>query len=240
MAKKNQGSSSDQIILFVVALIGAIALWVARIALHLLPVLIPCYIIIMGLIAWYQYRKVDKPFVDKKFHLSNGEMGLLHEYNEKIGIALDKIKECERIVVEEHLHINKDGRISSKSYRGVEVQGALDHANQTINDLKPKSDYLISLPGIRYKKALRDYVRLKGFEYAIIITIVASIPCYFTDFRQELVGIVGDLTGKITFFESSEILPIIWYCSSIMLCTYVLCRLIARIYFSIKNKKPKC
>lgn len=241
MAKKNE--NNDHVLTLIgygLVFICAILLFLAQVAVVFGPLVLLCYIIITSLIGWYQYKKVDLPFVKRKFHLLDRELNLLHDNNQKIDAAIDKIKECERIVAEEHLHINKDGRISSKSHRGVEVQGALDHAHQIINEIKPISDYLVSLPMQRYKKARKDYLRFKGGIYSCVFALILCLIFVLAYYNQDS---IDSIMGYINTFKIPDsfdgVWSIVWVYSVILIPSYILARLIVRIYFSIRNKKPQ-
>lgn len=201
------------------------------------PIVFLCYIVITSLIGMRQYNKVDLQFVKRKFNPLADELNLILAYQKRIITAYDKIKECKRIVSEEHLHINKDGRISSRSYRGTEVQNALDLANKTIDDLLPKVDYLKSLPMQRYKKALKDYSRFMGGLYSCLLAIVVCFIYVSTYYNQD--DIILERIEIFTIPDSfKDILFVVWIYCVILIPSYILSFLTARIYFSINNKKP--
>lgn len=241
MAKKKEKQELDPLglLMYAVKAICVILIFVAKVILHLVPIFVPCYIVITGIIAWIKYKKKDLLHIKRKFQFDENETLQLYGYHQKLETAINKKKEINRIIEEEHLHINKDGRISSRSYRGADVQGALDAANETIAEVQPKADYLLSLPMQRYKNARKDYLRFKGFIFSFIAWPIAYLPCLSADFRQMLVIKAGNKCGEISFFESPETLPMLWFCFIVMFSVYIITRLIARIYFGIKNKKPK-
>lgn len=164
---------------------------------QLIPIVVPTVFLIMSLVNWYIYRHKDW------LHISNGFWLQEHEKNDFIYVA-NIIHKAEinrnnvhNAVQNEGIHINQNGRISMKSYRGKELRNTLENANATIDEYLPVYERLRNLPKNRWKTAKKHFVKYKGAAWACIIWIsflIISVGNPISGFKQYIskIGKTGE------------------------------------------------
>lgn len=267
--KKNEDTKNVGCALIAIALtIGAIFL---VIGVQIIPLIAGPIFAICAIVYFFRYMSKDRPFVKNNFALTSTETSLLSETTEKYKWALNKKIELNRIIEDEGLRVNANGRLSQRSYRGQDVQGAMDNANGIISEEKPIYDYLVALPEDRYKKASKHFSRYWGFFlsfslWAIVLSTqprtemlnhhsyqtseaVSSIMDIWTSDNNE----GNEATSSNTKIEkkkdsknkeSHRSAPpkpniTVWDAFFILCFAYLVVFIIAKIYFSLKHKKPE-
>ena len=110
--------------------IGIVFITLFSIAIQLIPLAVPIIIFLIFVGALFLYVGEDGQNVKRKFKLTDNEQVEFDKLGHLLNQAYRKINECKNIIEIEHLHINQNGRLSQRSYRGSEVQGAMDYAGK--------------------------------------------------------------------------------------------------------------
>ena len=175
MAKKNK---NDNPVVGCLAMIVIAIIVITIIAVQLIPIAVPLASAVGALVFFIIYMIKDRPYVRAKFELSSQEKRTLADSAKNYRWALDKIEELNRVIKNEGLRYTKSGRLELRSHRAQDVQGAMDHANQMIEEERPTYNYLISLPMERYKKARKHFARYWGcfIAFAIWGCLILSQP----------------------------------------------------------------
>lgn len=141
---------------------------------QLIPVIAPVLVLIFFLSNWYLYSQ-DKPFFAIGFWLLDSEKDRFKDVTMRLSDAIDTRDYVNAAVKNEGIHINQNGRISAKSYRGQGLQRDLDDANATINDLLPVHTEMEKRPQRRYKDTRKHYSRFIGFGIAFFVWLVCIL-----------------------------------------------------------------
>lgn len=149
--------------------IGIVFITLFSIAIQLIPLAVPIIIFLIFVGALFLYVGEDGQNVKRKFKLTDNEQVEFDKLGHLLNQAYRKINECKNIIETEHLHINQNGRLSQRSYRGSEVQGAMDYANSTINENSNHYQRLRLQPITQWKTARKHYAKLLGGMFATII-----------------------------------------------------------------------
>ena len=139
------------------------------IGVQMIPLIAPFVVAISALVCFIKYMWKDRPHVRANFELSKSELQSFAESKEKCNWALGKINELEKTIANEGLQHNKDGRLSQRSYRGKDVQRALDHANSVYSNERPMCEYYAALPMKRYKEARKHFSRYLGGFLSFVV-----------------------------------------------------------------------
>lgn len=165
--------------------------------LQLVPLVIPVVFLILFIVNWYRYKNEDKPHLRNGFWLSEDDMNNYSFVSALIERAKSNRSDVQAAVRNEGIRINKDGRISAKSYRGQNLRNTLESANATIDEYFPVKSHLEGLPQKRWKAARKHYSKYKGFRLAVIVWalfMLFTTSDTFSGFGQYVKGI-GD-TGR--------------------------------------------
>jgi len=166
MAKKNKNDNSA---LGCLAMIVIAIIVITIVAVQLIPIAVPLASAVGALVFFIIYMIKDKPHVKAKFELSSQEKRTLADSAKNYHWALEKIEELKRVIKDEKLRYTKSGRLELRSHRAQDVQGAMDNANQMIEEERPTYNYLMGLPMERYKKAQKHFARYLGCFIAFVI-----------------------------------------------------------------------
>lgn len=109
------------------------------------------------------------------FWLLDSEKDRFKDVTMRLSDAIDTRDYVNAAVKNEGIHINQNGRISAKSYRGQGLQRDLDDANATINDLLPVHTEMEKRPQRRYKDTRKHYSRFIGFGIAFFVWLVCIL-----------------------------------------------------------------
>ena len=196
--KKDDANSAKTGCLALIGLSLLILLFtVVSILFQCVPLVVPIVFLIMFLAYRYTYRHTDW------LHISNGFWLLDSEKEQfiRVGSAIYHAKvnrdNVHAAVQNEGIHINKDGRISAKSYRGQNLRSTLESANATIDEYLPIYEHLESTPKNRWKAARKHFARYKGAGWAFVVWaafLVYSVGNPIPGFKQ-YVSNIGE-TGK--------------------------------------------
>lgn len=119
------------------------------------------------------WRKTDR-FVAKKlkFWLTDTEKRQYIELSNSIVYYHNKKKNAQNAAVNEGIRVNQNGRLSAKSYRGQDLQGAIDESEAFLNEKIPVLDEFQKRPRMRWKTARKHFSKSIGFGMAIIVWLV--------------------------------------------------------------------
>ena len=191
---------------------------------QLIPVIAPVLVLIFFLANWYLYSQ-DKPFFAIGFWLLDSEKDRFKDVTLCLSAAIDTRDYVNAAVKNEGIHINQNGRISAKSYRGQGLQRDLDDANATINDHFSGIGET-GTSGISAIKNVwsddKDTTEMKSES-----DLDKIINPYENLNKDELKG-----ESKYAFNE------ILWMSLCLMLFVYVVTWAVCMIVFSVKYKKP--
>lgn len=264
MAKKQKKDNNlVGCIIYILMVIATIVI----ISVQLIPILAPPAFIICALVYWIMYIWKDRPHVKAEFQLSVVEKSRKYEAGKKYIWAKDKLEECEQIIQNEGLRRNANGRLSQRSYRGQEVQGAIDNATKIKEENYPIWSYYDDLPMKRYKKAKKHFSRYWAFLGAFIIwaVMLAILPrteemiAYHLDQTGDAINVIWrtehgmDTTHTDNNSNVDEATPqkaesntptqkpsiTIWELFFIDIGIYLIVLIIANINFSKKYHKPQ-
>ncbi len=208
MAKSKESQNAWQSFLALVAIgVLVILFTIIIILIKLIPVVFPALALILFFVYVY-YTKQEKTDREMGFWLYSSEKEKFKTLYFTLSQAYRKRKEVDDAVVREGHHINKNGRISAKSYRGSDLQGALDEANATISEYEPLYSALENQPVHRWKKCKKHYSRKLGFGFATLFWIIFllfsadNLGQNFSQYFAEIRGVgssgfstVGELWG---------------------------------------------
>lgn len=270
MAKKGNDKDNlkEQTGCFLVLFLLLIIVTVIYIALWLIPLVVPLCFLIGFLVCWIRYQRNDKNLIRKKFWLTDEDQEQFKYVNSKLVSAISKKEEVLEAIEREGIHINKNGRISARSYRGQELQGALDNAEACIADMQPVYSSLREQPRRNWKTAKKHFSKAMGFGIAFFVwlgylfystdNVVDGFMSYYSVGRSdigELWSILDDDKDSINVKNVIEKTPEIENTSEelskqpsfvtilvkglfIMLAVYLVVWLISIIIFIIRYRKP--
>ena len=273
MAKKNK-NKNDNPVLGCLAMIVIAIIVIAIIAVQLIPIAVPLASAVGALVFFIIYMIKDKPHVKAKFELSSQEKRTLADSAKNYRWALDKIDELNRVIKDEGLRYTKSGRLELRSHRAQDVQGAMDNANQMINEERPTYNYLIGLPMKRYEKAQKHFARYWGCFIAFAIwgclflsqprTEMLDYHAYqTTEAVSRVTSVLFENKNNVDRTTDAELntdtktdennndrqqmdksVPVkpdipVWKAFFVWAIAYLMVFIIAIIYFSRKNRKPK-
>lgn len=138
-----------------------------------IPVLLPPIFLIAFVVNYTSWRKTDR-FVAKKlkFWLTDTEKRQYIELSNSIVYYHNKKKNAQNAAVNEGIRVNQNGRLSAKSYRGQDLQGAIDESEAFLNEKIPVLDEFQKRPRMRWKTARKHFSKSIGFGMAIIVWLV--------------------------------------------------------------------
>lgn len=139
--------------------------------LQLVPLVVPAVFLILLIVNWYHYRKEDRPHLRNGFWLSEDDMDRYSLVSTVLETEKNNRNAVQAAVKNEGIHINQNGRISARSYRGKNLRNTLENANATIDEYLPVKIYLEGLPQERWKSARKHYSKYKGFLLAVIVWV---------------------------------------------------------------------
>lgn len=157
----------------------AAALTAIIIIIYIASVIAPIIIIVAFIFFTVRYRKKDIVHKQNFYWLYPKQ---IKEFKERVRDynQASRMKDAIQETVEkEGIAINKNGRISARSYRGKALQAELDKVNYTIGESKKHYSILRDLPRNNYKRAKRDFSMSFGMGAAIIPWIVLSFGLIF-------------------------------------------------------------
>ena len=173
MADKKEPSIKETIgCLLAFTIIFAI-LVVFTVIVQSIPVLLPPIFLIAFVVNYTSWRKTDR-FVAKrlKFWLTDTEKRQYIELSNSIVYYHNKKKNAQNAAVNEGIRVNQNGRLSAKSYRGQDLQGAIDESEAFLNEKIPVLDEFQKRPRMRWKTARKHFSKSIGFGMAIIVWLV--------------------------------------------------------------------
>lgn len=141
-----------------------------------IPVLLPPIFLIAFVVNYTSWRKTDR-FVAKKlkFWLTDTEKRQYIELSNSIVYYHNKKKNAQNAAVNEGIRVNQNGRLSAKSYRGQDLQGAIDESEAFLNEKIPVLDEFQKRPRMRWKTARKHFSKSIGFGMAIIVWLVVFL-----------------------------------------------------------------
>lgn len=86
--------------------------------LQLVPLVVPAVFLILFIVNWYHYRKEDRPHLRNGFWLSEDDMDRYSLVSTVLETEKNNRNAVQAAVKNEGIHINQNGRISARSYRG--------------------------------------------------------------------------------------------------------------------------
>lgn len=174
MGKKKDDSSAGVACILVVILI-AVILWLLMVAVQIALLVVPVALLIAAIVHVYKYKKNYKPYAADGFWLNDTEKLLFCQFHNRLSVAQGNKQAVADEVRRAGVHINQNGRISARSYRGKALRDSLDAANASIEEAEPYYNYLSELPRIRWKKARKHFTLGNGFTLALVAYVVTLL-----------------------------------------------------------------
>lgn len=150
---------------------------ILSIMLQLVPLVAPLVFLILWLVNSYKFHKNDLPHLKNGFWLTDSQRQSFNKVANTIYYATVQKQSAEESVRDEGIHINQNGRISAKSYRGKHLRNQLEGADGVIKKYWPLYDMLSGLPQKTWKAAKKHYSHYRGFKLAFIVW---AIMLFFT------------------------------------------------------------
>ena len=184
-------------------IIGTLFFIAVKVVFLLIPILFLAYFLFNVITYNKKYRSLQA----SRFWLTSAEKQYFIELKDRLSAAVAQRDNAYRAAEAEGIRTNKNGRLSARSYRGQDLQGAIDDANYIINDDTPRYRHLCSLPQNRWKQARKHYS--KYLAYALALTVWVSFLLiksdnYTANFSRYISGI-GD-----TAVEGANVVSGIW------------------------------
>lgn len=154
--------------LSVIIIVGTII----SIIFQLVAVVIPAIVLIVFLVNWYKYKHEDKFRRMLRFKFTEDDRDQFKQLYNNICWAKDKKQRVADEVNRKGIHINQNGRISARSYYGQELQGALDNANNLLDESLPQYNYMSKLPRKWWKTSRNHFTKAIGWGMAIFVWAV--------------------------------------------------------------------
>ena len=158
---QSAGCMAALFILLAIITIVYVALW-------LIPIGVPLLFLLGFFSNWIRYQTNDKALAKRKFWLTQKEKVLFENVCRGLTSSRNLKEDVHAAVEREGIHINKNGRISAKSYRGQELQEKLDQAEGFIKDMQPVYQRLRVQPRKQWKRALKRYSKAAGMGIAFL------------------------------------------------------------------------
>lgn len=247
-------------------IIAAIVICAIIVAIIYLSIaIIPVLFLILYIYNQMSYFLKDRLRSYNRFWLTSGEKEYFKQVTENLGNAYILKNHVNEAVQNEGIRLNQDGQISQKSYRGRDLRASLDMANNSIATLEPVLDQMRSQPRNTWKKARKHYSNAMGFgisviAWIIILTMTGNpvhiITEYFdfstpvdstitTNIGNHLDGVSISQPSAATLLpnrsipqDNSYAITIMTNAFFAMIITYFIVKIIGKIIFSIKYKRP--
>ena len=186
MAKKNNEQKEQINAVFAVIAFMVLALIFTLVSMlfQLALIAYPLVFLIMFFVSWYRYKN-SKPFINNGFWLTKSERERFKQVAFTVIGAQQNKDYAQTAVQREGIHINQDGRISARSYRGKGLRNTLEGANSTLNEYLPIYRYYEELPRNRRKKIKKHYSNFRGLGIALILWVVFVFDFAVIDNRIE-------------------------------------------------------
>ena len=253
MASKDTSSNFISGIVTAIVIIAVILYYAVVTILAIAPFILLLY----GIICFFLFRgKKDKNLIQRKFWLSKAEQKSYIEINNLLYFYENKRDNAWEAVSREGIRFNKDGSISQRSYRGQDLQGAINESDEMIKKYKPRFEELKKIPSKNWKRVGNHFVNRIAMPVALCIGLIVT---FYHDLGIDLGGYLGSpqIENAVIDTNNSEstaitstkddtsqelINPTISILSTIgwnSIRIWVVCAAIMFIIYSIKFPKPK-
>ena len=219
MAKNNELSPAEKALGCLGILIIAVVIVSA--------VLLPIALLIWCIVNWVSYRKNDRVIIATDFWITDDEKESLAKMARGLIEAKRRIDAVNSEVAATGIHINKNGRISARSYRGQALQGELDSMNGYKEETWPKYNFLREKPVRLYKEVRKHFTNAIGAGVGFLAGLIYVMANLST--IKEAINFSGG--WEMLFMESLKILLVI-------LIPFFVAKLVGLIIFAAKYKKP--
>jgi hypothetical protein len=220
--KKNTDTGQGLALLLFGVIIYFVSIFIAQyLYIILLAIFLVCFIWNLVL-----FLRDDRHWMHRKFELALYQFEKMQSAKKTLIEQKNRLDECNKIIEDEGLRKNMDGRLSQRSYRGKEIQEEMDRAQGLLDESMGIYDYYLELPLNSYKKARRHSSRIWA-------SLFATLLCALMVFFEYTIG-----TNLILHINGSEILLNGSKISILIVGTYIVVFLIVYIVFSIVRKKP--
>lgn len=159
---------------------------------YLAAIITPIVILGLFLVNLFRYRSNDRYWRSVGFWLTQSEKDLFKQSRRDIENARKSQEEVAETLQNSNVAINKDGRISVRSYKGKALRSQLESANRTLDE-SAKLNYELSLvPQDRWKSAKKHYSMAVGWGCALIPWAAFFLALAFN------IGGVNDMVFSVT------------------------------------------
>ena len=165
MAKKKESEGNA---------IGA-ALFLFLFFIALIIVLTPIALLVGWLKSFSTYFQNYKKKLKNHFWLNDGQKETFKIVSENLSFAIDKVDEANYLGNIEGLAKNNNGRFSTRSYRGKEIQGTIDKYQNLINEQQPIFEHLKNLPILDWGNYKKSYSRTMGFGIGLVVWGISTL-----------------------------------------------------------------
>lgn len=135
---------------------------------YLAAIITPIVILGLFLVNLFRYRSNDMYWRSVGFWLTQSEKDHFKQSRRDIENARKSQEEVAESLQTGNVAINKDGRISVRSYKGKALRSQLESANRTLDESAKLSYELSVTPQDRWKSARRHYSMAIGWGCALI------------------------------------------------------------------------
>lgn len=170
MSRKRDNRDEKNVGCVIAATVGVFVLTIVIMIFQSIPVVLPPLFLIAFLINYLLWRNNDKiNAVNLRFWLDESEKKRFIELADALNYFEKKKTNAENAAVNEGVRVNKNGRLSARSYRGQELQGAIDESSDFIMKNQPIYENYQRRPLRRWKSAKKHYSKAFAFGISILI-----------------------------------------------------------------------
>lgn len=164
------GSVIMQIGCLILITIVILVVTVFSVVVKCVPIALPIIFLIAFLTNYISWRNTDRIYAKTlKFGLTENEQERLTNLFSDLHFYINKRDNARNAAVNEGIRVNQNGRLSARSYRGQDLQGAIDESTSFIDQNIPEYDALRELPRVRWKRARKHYSKSIGYGIAILV-----------------------------------------------------------------------
>ena len=194
MGKRNNDLDASSILLGIIVLVVYFAI-----------VLIPIFLIIGWIVNFTSYRRNYKNKFENGFWLDKNQKKLFKLLTERVDYCYEQIRLANQTADAEGIARNKDGQISSKSYRGKNLRSIIGKSQWQINEDEPEIDDLSEQPRSNYKKYRKTYSLMLGCGYAVVFYAGYFLYYYVNNNLESIFAEKGILEGFIAISSKISI-----------------------------------
>ncbi|MDE7357441.1 MAG: hypothetical protein K2M74_03290 [Bacteroidales bacterium] len=171
MANKGSKDNAGSIIIGGLLVVAVIVYYIALTALAMIPIILLIY----GIASIFLFRgQKDKSLIQRNFWLTKSEKERFIKFNNAYWFYRNKRDEAWKAVDREGIRMNKDGGISQRSYRGQDLQGAINESEKNMKILTPQLEEIRKIPQKNWKRVGRHFTNRIAMPVALCIGLIVG------------------------------------------------------------------